>query len=938
MGRPTVSTLLLLLLLNLMSRVARGQISHVILGPFTEQQRAGVMVGNVASASNITKDVTTNEFQTLRYEFLDPSNLQTASLFTLNGQTGGVFTSAMIDREAVCQFQEECLLKFDVTVSSEVTAFLRIISVAVNVTDVNDNVPTFPRESITLNIPEGNNPGATYPLPNAVDRDTRANSVVGYNLLSTTSAFDLDVERNLDDTFRVSLFVNAVLDREERDRYLVRLTARDGGLQPLTGTLNININVTDVNDNAPKFTKQSYSYSVVENAPTGTVIGRVVATDLDAGMNARITYSFSSSSSRSKLQDLFAIHPDTGEIKIIAPLQYVSGNTFNAIIKARDNGVPRQEGQAQLQMVILDTGNNPPRVEFLPKNPLYDRTVLIAEDAKIPTLVGTMKVEDNDPGVSGTVNCHSSHMSFRINKLDEGGGFLVLLQSQLDREVEDRVNVTISCADAGAPPMTAQTAFSVIVGDVNDNAPVFTQHVYMANLTENVEENVEVIRVSAHDYDKGINSQFYYYLPRENEMFTLDSNTGVMTSNMLFDREVNSAVTVIIKAIDEGDPAMTGTATVVVHILDENDNAPTLETTEFHVMEGSGPETYIGRLSAHDKDAGINAEVEYYMKAVTPLPPFTVYQDGQIRTASEVMIDREMKEFYVLEIYMNDKGTPRMSSSATVTVHVLDVNDNSPEVLYPNAKNNTVTIMWDQIPKAPFARINAVDADDGDNAKLSFFIAGGNKNNLFQVSPDSGAVFLRRYIEDTDITFHRLKIAVLDNGKPHQLETQALFNIRIDLTNATFARQEGPAEMERNILIAGIVGGATIVICIVILVVIFQVRTTARHPRRTKDPSEWQRDKMSIQEECGKTEMEKAVWKVAHTQYKPAPSDPDDLDEEEQELCDDSDHMTMGKVVSLPWSNDAKAPGRRTGGDPGPDQYKKQEFYTFCKVSVWPAV
>ena len=693
---PSLLSLLVLLLLG----EVRGQLSQVTLGPFTEQQRAGVMVGNVASASNIASEVSPQEFQTLRYEFLDPSNLQTASLFTINGQTGGIFTSAMIDREIVCEYQEECLIRFGVTVSSDATAFLRIISVAVNVTDVNDNVPTFPREEITLNIPEGNNVGMTYPLPVAVDKDTKTNSVAGYNLLTTTDAFELNVEKNLDDSFKISLYVNSFLDREERDRYLVRVTARDGGIQPLTGTLNVNINITDINDNAPQFSKQHYSYSVVENAPNGTIIGRVFATDLDSGVNARITYSFSASSSRSKLQELFDIHPDTGEIKIIAPLQFASGKTYEAVIEARDNGFPQQETQAQLQMIIVDTGNNPPRAEFLPKNALFAHTVLIAENAKIPQLVGTMKVEDNDPGPSGTVNCHASHSSFKVQKLPQGGGFLVLLQRQLDREKEDKINVTISCADAGAPPMTAQTTFSVIVGDVNDNAPVFSQPVYLANLSENAQKDVEVIRVSAQDYDKSINSQFYYYLhPKENEMFKLNSKTGVLTSNMMFDREVDNEVTVYIKAIDEGDPPMTGTTEVIVQILDANDNAPTLETTEFDVMEGSAPDRPVGRLSAHDADVGINAEVEYYMKAVTPLPPFTVYPNGQIRTTSGVTIDRELKDTYVLEIHMNDKGTPSMSSSASVTIHVIDVNDNSPEVLFPNAKNNTVTIMWNQIPK-----------------------------------------------------------------------------------------------------------------------------------------------------------------------------------------------------------------------------------------------
>ena len=243
---------------------------------------------------------------------------------------------------------------------------------------------------------------------------------------------------------------------------------------------------------------------------------------------------------------------------------------------------------------------------------------------------------------------------------------------------------------------------------------------------------------------------------------------------------------------------------------------------------------------------------------------------------------------------------------------------------------------------APFAHIDAVDPDDGDNAKLSFFIAGGNKQNLFEVSMDTGAVFLSRYIEHTDITFHRLKIAVQDNGKPQEQETQALLNVRIDLTNATFSRVEGPAEIERNILVAGIVGGATIVICIVILVVICQVRMSTRRPRMMKDPSEWQRDKTGIQEECGKSEIEKVAWKAAHNDYKPAPRDPEDV-EDEPDLCGPGDHVTMGKVVSLPWSKERGAGGGHdmVDGHLTPatlDQYRKQDFYTFCKVRGWSMV
>lgn len=911
------------------------KMKHVVLGPFQEQQRSGILVGNIAQASNIAEEMESSKFRSLKYEVLDPNNLQTASLFTLNGQTGGVFTSAMIDREAVCEFKEVCLLNFDVSVSFDTNEYLCIVRVSINITDVNDNMPTFPRETITLDITEGNTPGTFYLLPSAVDKDTKVNSVVEYRLQTTTSPFRLHVERNLDDSFKVSLVVTKVLDREERDNYLLRVEAIDGGLPPLMGTLTVHINVTDINDNAPIFSEQTYSISVVENAPVGTVIGRVKADDLDTGMNARITYGFSGSGG-GEMQKLFSLHPDSGEIHIKAPLQYVSGNTFTAIVQAKDNGFPAQVSQAQLTITVVDVGNNPPRMEFLPKKTIYENTIQIAENANLRTVIGTVKVEDNDPGLSGVVNCRVSHESFKVQKLVDTV-FVVLLQQQLDRELEEKVNVTIKCSDAGSPPMTSSTTFIVIVEDDNDNAPVFSQHVYTTSITEESPKGKSIMSVSAQDFDKGFNGHFLYSLhPKENEMFTLDPKSGELRTNMVFDRETDTEVTVIVKAIDQGQSPLTGTATVVVQILDINDNAPELTSTEFHVEEGIGAETVereVGTLKARDRDIGINAQVVYHLKDAHPLPPFTVCKNGMIKTKLNMNIDREMQNQYVFEVLMHDLGDPAKTSSATVTVHVIDANDNPPEVRFPNSKNNTVTIMWSQTPQVQFATIEATDRDDGRNAKLLFFIAGGNKNNLFEISKDQGTVYLSRYVEASDVDFHRIKIAVHDSGVPEQ-ETQALLNVRIDLTNATFARQEGPVEMERYTLIAGIVVGATIVICIVIFVVIFHVRSTTRRPRRAgKDSGEWQNDKTGIQEECGKSDIDKVSWKLPHTHVKGQP-DLEDVDEA-ADAGGPSEQVTMGKVVSLPWSNDRMDLGHgdsQLSSVPSLDQYRKQDFYTFCKV------
>ena len=232
---------------------------------------------------------------------------------------------------------------------SDTTDFLRVISVSVNVTDINDNVPTFPVDKITLTVQESNTPGVTYPLPAATDKDTLRNSIVGYTLHPESEDFTLLVKRTLDESFQASLQINVVLDREEHDEYLFRVTAHDGGLSSLTGTLSLAVIVTDVNDNVPTFSQQNYAYKVQESAPINTFIGQVDANDEDSGLNAKLTYSFSRlSTSRSRILDFFAINQQTGDLRTTAPLQYVSGQSFEAVVKVRDTGFPQHETQVRL--------------------------------------------------------------------------------------------------------------------------------------------------------------------------------------------------------------------------------------------------------------------------------------------------------------------------------------------------------------------------------------------------------------------------------------------------------------------------------------------------------------------------------------------------------------------------------------------------------------
>ena len=156
-----------------------SQTITVNMGPFMEEREAQTYVGNIAKESYIAQEVTAKEFQKLKFEFLDPANKE---LFYINPQSGTLYCNKMIDRESVCRGKDECIMSFDVTVTSELTDFFRLVRVKLNITDINDNRPSFSPKEMKLEIQENNNAGLTKPLITASDRDAGVNGTVRYSI------------------------------------------------------------------------------------------------------------------------------------------------------------------------------------------------------------------------------------------------------------------------------------------------------------------------------------------------------------------------------------------------------------------------------------------------------------------------------------------------------------------------------------------------------------------------------------------------------------------------------------------------------------------------------------------------------------------------------------------------------------------------------------
>ncbi|KAK3100571.1 hypothetical protein FSP39_021988 [Pinctada imbricata] len=375
------------------------------------------LVGDVATSSLIANNLTTEEFASLKYSFLDQNDYQ--SLFTINSDNGKLYTSVVIDRETECRFQEQCSLQFEVAAHSSLGSRFIIISVEVIIQDLNDNVPTFQTSTINRQISEAAIIGSPILLNEATDFDsTLVNRILSYDMVATNAPFTFSATSKSEGGFDLKLILNKTLDRENVDSYNVYIVAKDGGAPQNTGTLTVNIEVTDFNDNAPAFIGDSYNASIPENAMVGYSITKVVATDKDIGENGKVSYKLNPRQTHlAKIQKLFAVSETSGKISVKGSLEYESGKLFQIGIEASDNGQQPRTGHTTVKVTVLDVVNNSPQVKVNFLLPHNSGEVNISEASKIGTVIAHVTAEDVDSGLNGEVSCSISRGVFSLQEV-----------------------------------------------------------------------------------------------------------------------------------------------------------------------------------------------------------------------------------------------------------------------------------------------------------------------------------------------------------------------------------------------------------------------------------------------------------------------------------------------------------------------------------------
>ncbi|XP_051810369.1 protocadherin gamma-A11-like isoform X6 [Acanthochromis polyacanthus] len=643
-----------------------GQIRYSI----PEEMRKGLFVGDVAKDLGV--DVRRLVSGRARL-VIDDDNQYVA----LNKNKGHIVVNERIDREKLCAKKSPCSFSLEIVLEDP----LELFSITIEIQDVNDHAPAFPKKEINLEISESTPTGTVFLLDSAADPDVGINSLQSYSL-KANEHFVLKQHTRADGSKYAEMMLQSGLDREKQSEHTLILSAVDGGEPQRSGTVRIHVSVLDANDNAPVFTQSVYKASVFENVLRGTVIARVSAVDADQGYNGNVTYSFTHQEEDSSCP--FEINSYTGDIKLAGDIDYEVSPNYEINLQAKDPwGVA---GASKLIIEIADVNDNSPVIT------MASFSGKISEDSPPGTVVGLISVQDKDSGKNGQVHLTIDESLPLKIKTSFRNYYTLVTEQNLDREKRSKYNITLTATDEGVPALSSRKNVYLEVTDVNDNAPAFNQSVYNTQVMENNSPGVALLQIHASDPDQGQNARISYFLIDDevngnpaSTYFSINTESGVIQSLRSLDYEQVKEYKIRIKAQDGGSPPQSSNTTVIVHVQDQNDNPPQVlypvQTGGSVVAEMVPRSADVGylvtKVVAVDVDSGQNAWLSYKLQKATDRALFEVgSQNGEIRTIRQVSDKDAVKQR--LSVIVEDNGQP--SRSATVIVNVA-VADSFPEVL-----------------------------------------------------------------------------------------------------------------------------------------------------------------------------------------------------------------------------------------------------------------
>ncbi|XP_054872495.1 protocadherin gamma-A11-like isoform X46 [Amphiprion ocellaris] len=537
----------------------------------------------------------------------------------------------------------------------------------------------------------------------------------------------------------------------------------------------VSLHIQDVNDNSPQFNDNLIRMEIWESAEKGSRFSIEEAHDADIGQNAVQRYNL-------EKNEYFILAIDSNKVELVLEnkLDREKQKELNLLLTALDGGSPQRSGTVVIHVTVLDANDNVP---------VFSQAVYKAslpENSPLDIIVINVSATDADEGVNGDVTYDFGHVSedyVSVFSIDPKTGE-IRVTGVIDFEEISTFEMRVKAKDGLG--LTSYAKVIIDITDVNDNAPV----IYLKSLTNPIPENVspgtEVGIINVQDRDSENNRQVRCFI-QQNVPFKLIpsiKNYYSLVSTGQLDREVVSDYNITISATDEGSPPLSSSKSVQLSVADINDNPPVFEEQSYsaYVSENNKPGSTLCSVSARDPDWRQNGTVIYSLLSgeVNGAPVSSyVSVNGDTGVIHAVRsFDYEQFRSFKVQVMARDNGSPPLSSNVTVSVFISDVNDNSPQILYPAPEGNS--FMTELVPKAAHggslvSKVIAVDADSGQNAWLSYHIVKSTDPGLFSIGVHSGEIRTQRDISESDSMKQNLIVSVRDNGQPSLSATCSMY-------------------------------------------------------------------------------------------------------------------------------------------------------------------
>ena len=699
------------------------------------------------------------------------------NLFEIDDTTGSFSVTGSLDFETQSSYTLQAMAIDNGQPSLTATA-----QIMISVINVNDQLPQLSGDQM-IELSE---------LTTTMSRVTQftATGEEGETLMFSLAGDGAGTIFDIDSTTGIVTLLT-VLDFESTPFYSYMVTVSDGTFTSSSSSLNITI--LDENDNAPQFTSNNL-IAFEEEISMNTVIGQINATDIDSGVNGQLSYSFV----ESRANSFFTINPATGEITTAVIVDREGLAAMNALImqsrimfdvQVSDNGNSARFSAQTVTFEIIDINDNAPEL-----NP--PMMISISEAAMVGSVVTDLSAVDRDLGANAVISYSLTGLAqFTINSTTG----VVTLASSLDYETSTEHTIIVTASNPDGLRSTEHN-ITIRVIDENDNSPIFTMDPYRVSVEEHNSTGTPVITVQADDADSGVLGEVSYSITSGNneDAFIINTTTGSITVNNDIDREMTVAYTLGVMATDGG--SRSAQSTVEISITDINDNSPLFNPSSYSisVYENASINSTLIPVTATDADAdGPNSYITYSIQSGNDDNLFRISSTGVISIVSA--LDFETATSHSLIVQATDNGTPSRSSTAVVSVTVMDIND----VPVTLGGDQVVNVSEYSTVNSRIAQFGAVNVEQSDD--ISFSLSGNQMD--FQIDPATGVVTLAQSLDYETTVSYAVTVTVSDGA--FSSSAQLTVNVVDENDNQPIIETTDPLmikeEMDENALVGLIV-------------------------------------------------------------------------------------------------------------------------------------